>query len=928
MTQIHIGCLVSIQRDIHKRYITIGREEEDFVVLGLDNNRRQKIASDKLKPCFQADDWVLHEPTNTIGRIISQNGRRPSYIVHCLKTGKMHSYPLKSLIYVPSPEFLWQKGSMHRAEDIRLYNLAHALQYWDRNTGALSAFSCDPLPHQIHLVHKLLSSGQYNWMIADDVGLGKTIEVGMLLWALTNKHKFRRIMIACPSGLTKQWKEELREKFGMEDFKIYGVDFHINEARDWRHYPMVIASMDRLKHDKHLPLLKQSKDWDIVIIDEAHKMTRRQNGMSFSYTKRFRLAQALREKTDNMLLLTATPHQGREDRFKALLELIRPDVQSQIRQIQIPADVLRGCIHRSRKSRVTDMQGNLLFKGQKSIPIPVDIGDKEREFDALLQDYLKRGYSAASGCLVGTRGYAIGFVMTIYRKLAASSYAAIAAALEKRKERLRDLYMPNKSSFSMGDLDDSFSEEDKESWALYSKIQEQYFFENEEALLDPLIEKANALSKNDVKFEHMMQYVIKEADENNEKVLIFSEYRNTQAHIVDRLSKKYGADQVVQIHGGMNIDEKRAAVASFNSNTRFMVSTEAGGEGINLHYHCHMMVNYDLPWNPMKLVQRIGRLYRYGQKKTVMTYNMHAPQTIDAEIVQGIYQRLENVVRDLSPIGEDYSDGLSNEIFGDIASLVDLKDIIRNMRNGCFDNPEPEIEEALEQAKRAKEKQDELLSTVGGFNVTNLKEQLLLNHEHLRAFIVPMLKRLGCEIRTENSDAHIVEVKLSKEVALEIKSKKTVYRLCFEQGYKKPGVDLVNKHNPLYNYLIGSIDNPKFKQKQGCIILDTGDCCGATALLQWQDDSDNIVREDLVAMFLRPDGTVYANPQAFSQWLKEENPRSSVAKFDAPKRSLFLNRLKEGIEEYFSDHQNEHVTCSASWLLSVYTVLKTDSEHQ
>ena len=109
-------------------------------------------------------------------------------------------------------------------------------------------------------------------------------------------------------------------------------------------------------------------------------------------------------------------------------------------------------------------------------------------------------------------------------------------------------------------------------------------------------------------------------------------------------------------------------------------------------------------------------------------------------------------------------------------------------------------------------------------------------------------------------------------------------------------------------------------------MLDTGDCCGATALLQWQDDSDNIVREDLVAMFLRPDGSVYANPQAFSQWLKEENPRSSTAKFDSRKRSLFLNRLKEGIEEYFADHQNEHVTCSASWLLSVYTTLNPESE--
>lgn len=211
-------------------------------------------------------------------------------------------------------------GGSGDAENLRLRCLAHALELWNENTGALSHFDIDPLPHQIHLVHRILRSGHLNWMIADDVGLGKTIEVGMLLAALRQRGQFRRILLVTPAGLTVQWQEELAQKFQLDDFRIYGRDFEVNEPRHWKLYDRVIASVDRLKQKERLEQLLQGGRWDLVVFDEAHRLSRRQYGLQLDASQRYGLAAALRKHADNILLLTATPHQGLHDKFTALLE--------------------------------------------------------------------------------------------------------------------------------------------------------------------------------------------------------------------------------------------------------------------------------------------------------------------------------------------------------------------------------------------------------------------------------------------------------------------------------------------------------------------------------------------------------------------------------------------------------------------------------
>jgi SNF2 family DNA or RNA helicase len=181
---------------------------------------------------------------------------------------------------------------------------------WNENTGSLSHIEIDPLPHQIHLVHHILASGNLNWLIADDVGLGKTIETGMLLAALKQRDYLKRVLLVTPAGLTKQWQDELNHKFRMGEFLIYGEDFHINEPRHWKMYDYVIASMDRLKEERHLDALQQAGGWDPIVVDEAYRLSRRQYGVRLDASQRFQLAAHLRRQTDAMVLLTATPHQG------------------------------------------------------------------------------------------------------------------------------------------------------------------------------------------------------------------------------------------------------------------------------------------------------------------------------------------------------------------------------------------------------------------------------------------------------------------------------------------------------------------------------------------------------------------------------------------------------------------------------------------
>lgn len=780
--------------------------------------------------------------------------------------------------WLPYQHLRQVKGAKHRfitaatgkavdAERMRLRMLAHAIETWNENTGALSHLDIDPLPHQIHLVHHILASGNFNWLIADDVGLGKTIETGMLLHALTQRRLIQRVLLITPAGLTKQWQEELYHKFKLDEFEIYGEDFLINEPRQWKMHDHVIGSMDRLKQEGHIASLLQAEPWDLVIFDEGHRLSRRQYGQKLDSSERYALAANLRSKAKHMLLLSATPHQGMQDKFIALLELLRPERRRELMLLNLKPDILHDMVYRNHKADVTDAEGNFIFQGKLTRAVKVPASEESQAFDKTLQDYLRQGYAA--GVEMGRTGNAIGFVMTVYRKLATSSSAAILNALRNRLARLEKRL--NGEQGADEPVDERYFGEWEEQLATDAKE----FFAGEIVLLNELIKEAEQLKRNDHKLQLFIDEVIRKILAANpaEKVLIFTEYRTTQNYLCETLRGHFGADKVELINGSMGHAERRDAIARFEDQGQFLISTEAGGEGINLQRQCHIMVNYDLPWNPMRLVQRIGRLYRYGQKKKVVVFNIHQPDTMDQQIIDLLYDRIDSVVHDMAAVQKDeFNDGLKDEILGELAELIDVEDILQAATLQGIERTRERIDEALRQAQTATAKQRELFEYAASSDANELRDELEITQEHLLSFVLGMCDQLGIEVAERTHRSKLLRLRLPELVMRELgMSPKAASRmdatLDREVAAHRPDTHMLDLNSPFMQYLLNKARDYDFG---GLAAVVQGNELGEGALfgamLRWQGLQGKRMRQEFVTLQVNGQRTQLNTP-AISQWL-------------------------------------------------------------
>ena len=835
-------------------------------------------------------------------------------------------------VWAPYENLRQIKGVMHRfltgnvgdeksAEKFRLRSLAYALELWNENTGSLSRFDIDPLPHQINLVHHILASGNLNWLIADDVGLGKTIEVGLLLSAIKQRKQLGRVLLITPAGLTKQWQDELRYKFGMDDFRIYGEDFTVNEPHHWKLYDRVIGSMDRFKDESHLATLMGSPYWDLVVFDEAHRLSRRQYGMKFESSERFKLAAALRNHTESILLLSGTPHQGKQDKFQAILELLRPEWKREIRQLDLNPEILRHMVIRNNKADVTDAEGNFIFKRKITKAIKIEAGQKAHDFDSSLQEYLRKGYTA--GKSLGRAGIAIGFVMTVYRKLAASSAAAIHSALSKRLARLRDeTHSTIEGNFQDLDLTDiRFMGEFEER--VESSAKE--FFSGEESLLVDLIERAALLMKQDEKLGLFLEKLIPTVLGANpeEKILIFTEYRSTQEYLSQSLKRIYGDDCVDLIHGSMKHADRGAAITKFEDAGRFLISTEAGGEGINLQRRCHIMVNYDLPWNPMRLVQRIGRLYRYGQQQNVVVFNIHAPQTVDEQIIELMYERIGQVVSDMAQVGDEFRDGLEDDILGQFAELVDIGAILQEATLTGITRTEERIDEALQRAREAAEKQRELFEYASTFDPNETKNDLRISPKHLISFISGMFSILKIEISNVQHAGQMLTIRLPEEVADKLPQLRKVFQATFDRDIASRRVNLhmLDLDSPLVKYLIVEAKSYDFGGKTAVIKGIEGSVI-STCILRWQNDQGHRLRQEFVVCRGNNGGKVEMNPPSFVDWLTERQESGGVLVPDRDESIKYRSSFEKSIGNRLAAvcsrdlHPENKQWVGAAWLTS------------
>lgn len=878
---------------------------------------RQWHSIEDLEGALQPEHHVIHVPdgltqsSHGLGVVIAQReiaGYR-QYLVDFQDADSRRWIPWQHLQLVPDvPESLavsrFEQKYELAPERLRLRVLAWALKLWNENTGSLAQFDINPLPHQIQLVHHLLQhSYNINWLIADDVGLGKTIELGLLLAALRQRGRARRVLMITPAGLTGQWKDAMKGKFGIDDFRIYGRDFEIHDdPREWKMYDAVIASMDRLKYEDHRDLIMQADPWDLIVVDEAHRLTRQERGNKYYHSQRYQLLRTLRRKTDSLVLLTATPHQGRDDSFRGLLELLHPERRAEINTLEANPEILGEMVFRNNKANVTDMEGNFLFHGTTVRQIVVNTSPELINFDHALREYVRQGYAA--GDADGTHvGRAIGFVMTVYRKLAASSVAAIHQALIRRRSRLLKAQEEKAATRLEWVALDEHEEDDSVDERFIGEVEEQRaaqapakaFFKGELDALQDLITQAESLLQADPKLEAFLNGIVTQVNQygEQEKLLIFSEYRSTQACLHESLEARFGRGCCALIHGGMNVDERKASIHRFEEDTvvRFLVSTEAGGEGINLHEQCHVMVNFDLPWNPMRLVQRIGRLYRYGQKKRVVVFNMHQTDTADEQVLDILYSRLDRVAEDMATVqAEEYNERMKDDVIGDLADLVDVGSVLKEAAQSSVERTREHIDQALATAKRSAKLQKDLFQYASSYAPDEVKNELSLTGDHTKALVKGCADLLGIEIIERSHHDEVWHLRLPEEVLGDIGITRSRWALCFDRAIaaRRQEFLYVSLDNWLMAYLL---DFACQHEPRGVLAIapGIGDHAMLASVARWQTPAGDRARQELALLGVTG-SRANLNPAWATQWLLESQaPQDADTAVDStpePKRAI------------------------------------------
>ncbi len=543
--------------------------------------------------------------------------------------------------------------------DVTLKAQAAVIRSLNDAWGVFSRSRIDLLPHQLWVCHRALQQWPIRLLIADDVGLGKTIEAGLILWPLLSSGKVRRLLILTPASLVEQWQYRLRTLFDIRT-SMYRPEVDRPKADFWSTHHQVVASLPTMRLDRHgrQDRLLEAPAWDMVIVDEAHHLNAdEQTGKTLGHQLLERMVKE--ERVQSCLFFTGTPHRGKPYGFWALMALLRPDLFSPSRPEAEQLPLLRQVLIRNFKEKVTDMSGKRLFTPVNNFPETYDYTASEREFYQLLTRFITAGNAYASGLAQRERRQ-VTLVLIAMQKIASSSVAAIRAALTKRLQKLKSEMEELRERYEVGAPPSE--EEDPEVSGAFDRwlAQERFtLLEDEVPHLETLLEAAEQI---DVESKITRIGEIIDRQFPGSSILLFTEYKATQALVVSTLMARFGEGSVGFINGddrlaGVRLPtgqetvltaSREATADAFNhGHIRFLVSTEAGGEGIDLQEHCHTLIHVDLPWNPMRLHQRVGRLSRYGQLQPVDVVTVRNPSTVESRIWQKLEGKLAHIMEAL-----------------------------------------------------------------------------------------------------------------------------------------------------------------------------------------------------------------------------------------------------------------------------------------
>jgi superfamily II DNA or RNA helicase len=535
---------------------------------------------------------------------------------------------------------------------------------------AVETSDIDPLPHQIRAVYGTLLAqpGSLRFLLADDPGAGKTIMAGLYLKELLLRGDVQRCLIVAPGGLVEQWQTELAEKFGIE-MTILTRD--LAEAdRDgdpFRQHPMMIARMDQLARNEEWQGILADTEWDLIVVDEAHRMSASWFGNELKRTRRYELGQLLGGVTRHFLLMTATPHSGSEANFHTFLALLDPDrFAGQYRQGVHSTDTT-GLMRRMVKEDLLTFEGKRLFPERVAETVEYTLSPLEMRLYEAVTEYVRTEMNRAEQAAGKRR--TVGFALTVLQRRLASSPEAIYQSIRRRTARLRTYrerilagtLTPAPETLSLGpdgfDSDELAAAEleQLEDEVLDAATAARTAAELDAELaalahLERIAEQVRA-SGEDRKWQELRSLVLKAredglagADHAPHKLIVFTEHRDTLDYLTGRITTVLGgnADAVVTIHGGTARQARREAATRFTNDPRchVLVATDAAGEGLNLQA-AHLMVNYDLPWNPNRIEQRFGRIHRIGQREVCRLWNLVASQTREGQAFQRLLTKIE-----------------------------------------------------------------------------------------------------------------------------------------------------------------------------------------------------------------------------------------------------------------------------------------------
>lgn len=705
---------------------------------------------------------------------------------------------------------------------------AHALPTME-SASALTSAKIDLLPHQVVLTHRIATASPRRYLIADEVGLGKTIETALVLRELASRGELNRALMVVPAGLVNNWHRELNEVFNL-DFEVFGSEGDITDRKTnaFAKHDRLIASIDTLKRPARIKRLLDAPRWDLVVFDEAHHLTANRLGGKVRKTENYKLGEALKDHSRDMLLLSATPHQGNHFQFWMLAQLLNPTLFSGPEDMLENRHRLNTVMFRRTKADACQPDGSPLFARRWVHTESFLMNDEERRFYERLREYLEEGFDLAKRS--GNQGRALGFLMAIFQKIAASSFAAVRRTLKRRllmltlhEAHLRDSELDVEGrerllaearllihqEYGLAHDSISRSEVDRVLADLKYRLAKKLDEDALEMASDPYANEFSAVHAEEAASAVVKIHLPEERSRIGELLEIFPQQRETKAQklidglgalwrqnpaekivvfatylgtvdlIASEIDKAFPGQGVVVLRGGDH-GAKLAAERRFRQKDgpRVMVCTAAGREGINLQF-ARILFNFDLPWNPMDIEQRIGRIHRYGQNHTAQVYNLVLSDTIEGRIFLLLEDKLTEIARTLGKVDEqgNVAEDLRAQILGQLSERLDYNRLYQeSLSDPELKRTHVELEAALSNSREARQVVFELFQDLDGFSLDDYKPfaDVSSSMERLVRFVSTsiqdrqqQLKRVDAETYDllSSDGARVVRFTLNRDVA-------------------------------------------------------------------------------------------------------------------------------------------------------------------